>query len=211
MSHSRRPWQFASRTCLLLHDGAITRCSDGLRALSAISRTAATAGRASTGIAYVPTISLVHHRACEGTAVLQVTGCFGSCTRGRQGGWRAASMGSGMWQHFKHFKHASRTLASQLSATGVNEGSCEYSSRELFMGSLRQGMTCAPRPLCSGIEAKQPNSAIRKCARVQLIKNGKKIAAFVPNDGCLNFIEENVSFSCANHVPVYFSIGWHCF
>ncbi|KAF3453089.1 hypothetical protein FNV43_RR05504 [Rhamnella rubrinervis] len=43
----------------------------------------------------------------------------------------------------------------------------------------------------NGIEAKQPNSAIRKCARVQLIKNGKKIAAFVPNDGCLNYIEEN--------------------
>ncbi|KAL5218055.1 hypothetical protein ABZP36_018739 [Zizania latifolia] len=42
-----------------------------------------------------------------------------------------------------------------------------------------------------GIEAKQPNSAIRKCARVRLVKNGKKIAAFVPNDGCLNFIEEN--------------------
>ena len=45
----------------------------------------------------------------------------------------------------------------------------------------------------SGIEAKQPNSAIRKCARVQLIKNGKKIAAFVPNDGCLNYMEENVT------------------
>eukprot|EP01126_Amoeba_proteus_P001959 TRINITY_DN1060_c0_g2_i2.p1 TRINITY_DN1060_c0_g2~~TRINITY_DN1060_c0_g2_i2.p1 ORF type:complete len:144 (+),score=22.12 TRINITY_DN1060_c0_g2_i2:104-535(+) len=42
-----------------------------------------------------------------------------------------------------------------------------------------------------GIEAKQPNSAIRKCVRVQLIKNGKKVAAFVPNDGCLNFIDEN--------------------
>jgi len=42
-----------------------------------------------------------------------------------------------------------------------------------------------------GIEAKQPNSAIRKCVRVQLIKNGKKIAAFVPRDGCLNYIEEN--------------------
>jgi len=42
-----------------------------------------------------------------------------------------------------------------------------------------------------GIEAKQPNSAIRKCVRVQLVKNGKKIAAFVPRDGCLNFIEEN--------------------
>ena len=42
-----------------------------------------------------------------------------------------------------------------------------------------------------GIEAKQPNSAIRKCCRVQLIKNGKKIAAFVPNDGCLNFVDDN--------------------
>lgn len=43
----------------------------------------------------------------------------------------------------------------------------------------------------SGVEAKQPNSAIRKCVRVQLIKNGKKITAFVPRDGCLNNIEEN--------------------
>ncbi|GMI35283.1 hypothetical protein TeGR_g7839 [Tetraparma gracilis] len=42
-----------------------------------------------------------------------------------------------------------------------------------------------------GIEAKQPNSAIRKCVRVQLIKNGKKIAAFVPRDGCLNYTDEN--------------------
>ncbi|KAF9585050.1 40S ribosomal protein S23 [Lunasporangiospora selenospora] len=42
-----------------------------------------------------------------------------------------------------------------------------------------------------GVEAKQPNSAIRKCVRVQLIKNGKKITAFVPNDGCLNFVDEN--------------------
>ena len=43
----------------------------------------------------------------------------------------------------------------------------------------------------SGVEAKQPNSAIRKCVRVQLIKNGKKITAFVPRDGCLNFVDEN--------------------
>jgi len=42
-----------------------------------------------------------------------------------------------------------------------------------------------------GVESKQPNSAIRKCVRVQLVKNGKKITAFVPNDGCLNFIDEN--------------------
>ena len=42
-----------------------------------------------------------------------------------------------------------------------------------------------------GIEAKQPNSAIRKGVRVQLIKNGKKIGAFVPRDGCLNYCDEN--------------------
>lgn len=59
-------------------------------------------------------------------------------------------------------------------------------------------LTCCLRlwRLCcdcrSGIEAKQPNSAIRKCVRVQLIKNGKKIAAFVPRDGCLNYTDENV-------------------
>uniref|UniRef100_A0A7S3EDZ6 40S ribosomal protein S23 n=2 Tax=Rhodosorus marinus TaxID=101924 RepID=A0A7S3EDZ6_9RHOD len=44
-----------------------------------------------------------------------------------------------------------------------------------------------------GIEAKQPNSAIRKSVRVQLIKNGKKIAAFVPRDGSLNHVDDNVS------------------
>ncbi|XP_043849499.1 40S ribosomal protein S23-like [Dromiciops gliroides] len=42
-----------------------------------------------------------------------------------------------------------------------------------------------------GVEAKQPNSAIKKCVTVQLIKNSKNISTFVPNDGCLNFIEEN--------------------
>lgn len=42
-----------------------------------------------------------------------------------------------------------------------------------------------------GVEAKQPNSAVRKCVRVLLKKNGKKIAAFVPKDGCLNFLSEN--------------------
>lgn len=53
---------------------------------------------------------------------------------------------------------------------------------------------CSPKlKRRSGIEAKQPNSAIRKCVRVQLIKNGKKLAAFVPRDGCLNFTDENVS------------------
>ena len=42
-----------------------------------------------------------------------------------------------------------------------------------------------------GVESKQPNSAIRKCVRIQLIKNGKQITAFLPGDGALNFIDEH--------------------
>lgn len=42
-----------------------------------------------------------------------------------------------------------------------------------------------------GIESKQPNSAIRKCVRVQLIKNGKLVTAFLPGDGALNYIDEH--------------------
>jgi len=42
-----------------------------------------------------------------------------------------------------------------------------------------------------GIEAKQPNSAIRKCVRVQLIKNGRQVTAFAVGDGAINFIDEH--------------------
>ena len=73
---------------------------------------------------------------------------------------------------------------------------CSSSPSLFASSSALRGITVpliAPFPsvLRSGIEAKQPNSAIRKCVRAQLIKNGKKIAAFVPRDGCLNFVDEN--------------------
>ena len=42
-----------------------------------------------------------------------------------------------------------------------------------------------------GIEAKQPNSAIRKCVKVQLIKNGRQVTAFIPGTGGVNFIDEH--------------------
>lgn len=42
-----------------------------------------------------------------------------------------------------------------------------------------------------GVEAKQPNSAIRKCVKVQLIKNGRQITAFAPGMGAINFIDEH--------------------
>lgn len=42
-----------------------------------------------------------------------------------------------------------------------------------------------------GVESKQPNSAIRKCVRTQLIKNGRSITAFLPGDGALNVVDEH--------------------
>jgi len=41
------------------------------------------------------------------------------------------------------------------------------------------------------LEAKQPNSAMRKCVRVQLIKNGRQITAFCPGDGSSKLIDEH--------------------
>jgi small subunit ribosomal protein S12 len=42
-----------------------------------------------------------------------------------------------------------------------------------------------------GVEAKQPNSAIRKCVRVQIIKNGRQVTCFAPGDGAIGFIDEH--------------------
>jgi len=41
------------------------------------------------------------------------------------------------------------------------------------------------------LEAKQPNSAMRKCVRCQLIKNGKKITAFAPGNNAIKLIDEH--------------------
>lgn len=41
------------------------------------------------------------------------------------------------------------------------------------------------------LEAKQPNSGMRKAVRVQLIKNGKQVTAFVPKDGGIKHIDEH--------------------
>lgn len=41
------------------------------------------------------------------------------------------------------------------------------------------------------IEAKQPNSAMRKCVRVQLVKNGKQVTAFVPGDSAIKLVDEH--------------------
>ncbi|MDO8528779.1 MAG: 30S ribosomal protein S12 [Nanoarchaeota archaeon] len=40
-------------------------------------------------------------------------------------------------------------------------------------------------------EAKQPNSAMRKCCKVQLIKNGKSVTAFIPGNLAQKFVNEH--------------------
>jgi small subunit ribosomal protein S12 len=40
-------------------------------------------------------------------------------------------------------------------------------------------------------EAKQPNSAMRKCCKVQLIKNGVQVGAFIPGNLAQRFINEH--------------------
>lgn len=41
------------------------------------------------------------------------------------------------------------------------------------------------------VEAKQPNSGMRKAVKVQLIKNGKQITAFLPGDKATSFVAEH--------------------
>lgn len=40
-------------------------------------------------------------------------------------------------------------------------------------------------------EAKQPNSAMRKCCRVQLTKTGKEVTAFIPGNLAQKFVDEH--------------------
>ena len=42
-----------------------------------------------------------------------------------------------------------------------------------------------------GVEANQPNSGIRKCVRVQLIKNGRQVTALAPGNLAISFIDEH--------------------
>ncbi len=72
----------------------------------------------------------------------------------------------------------------------------DYARRARGLGEESDPLEGAPQARAIvlekvGIEAKQPNSAIRKCVRVQLIKNGKQVTAFCPGDGAISFIDEH--------------------
>lgn len=71
-----------------------------------------------------------------------------------------------------------------------------YSRRALKLNVKADPLGGAPRARGIvlekvGVEAKQPNSAIRKCVRIQLIKNGRQVTAFCPGDGAIGFIDEH--------------------
>jgi len=75
-------------------------------------------------------------------------------------------------------------------------GDLEYKSRMLKLDVKADPLHGSPmaRGIVlekKGVESKQPNSAIRKCVRVQLIKNGIVVTAFLPWDGALNVVDEH--------------------
>jgi small subunit ribosomal protein S12 len=79
---------------------------------------------------------------------------------------------TGLWQDSKYKK---RTL-------GLKE-----KSDPLEGSSQANGIVLEKRQ----IEAKQPNSAMRKAVRVQLIKNGRQVTAFLPGDGATKLVDEH--------------------
>ncbi|XP_048629073.1 40S ribosomal protein S23-like [Brassica napus] len=75
-------------------------------------------------------------------------------------------------------KKAQRVLDGQRYKDGFTQ---EMKGRSFLLGpSHAKGIVHQKTVrICNGIEVKQPNSVIRKCARVQLIKNGKKDEFFI--------------------------------
>lgn len=91
-------------------------------------------------------------------------------------------------------KFAARSL--QGKRKKLRWSNINYSRRILRLDIKSDPLEGSPMARCIvlekvGRESKQPNSAIRKCVRTQLIKNGKVITAFLPGDGALNSVDEH--------------------
>ncbi|MDD5254213.1 MAG: 30S ribosomal protein S12 [Candidatus Nanoarchaeia archaeon] len=71
-----------------------------------------------------------------------------------------------------------------------------YKTRMLGLKEKSDPLKAAPQAKAIVLEkrqvtAKQPNSALRKCVRVQLVKNGKQLTAFVPGYNAIKIINEH--------------------
>ncbi len=77
---------------------------------------------------------------------------------------------SGRWHHKKYIKRFTRLKSDPLQGSSQAKG--------IVLEKVQ-------------LEAKQPNSAMRKAVRVQLIKNGRQVTAFCPGDGATKMIDEH--------------------
>lgn len=71
-------------------------------------------------------------------------------------------------------------------------------SRSSFKGGWKKHDPLIGSPQARGIvlekvqvEVKQPHSGLRKCVKVQLIKNGKVVTAYCPGEGAIKQINEH--------------------
>ncbi len=87
-------------------------------------------------------------------------------------------------KRLKQRRHHSRMLKKMFVRRILNT---RRTSDPLQGASQAKGIVLEKRQ----VEAKQPNSAMRKCCRVQLIKNGKQVTAFMPGDGAQKLIDEH--------------------
>lgn len=108
---------------------------------------------------------ITHHTAELRTRAVSSSACEGVSRTGRRGRARTVSQ---RWADYR-FKKA-HTLR-----------------KDPFEGSSHASGNVMKR---FGVGAKQPNSGVRKCVQVLLTKNGKKVTAYVPRDGSLNFIDQ---------------------
>ena len=72
----------------------------------------------------------------------------------------------------------------------------KYKVRTLRLREKVDPLECAPQAKAivlskKGVEQKQPSSGIIKCVRIQLLKNGKEITAFVPGNEAIKQVNEH--------------------
>ncbi len=75
---------------------------------------------------------------------------------------------------------------------------CKKGYKSKLLGIWKRYDPLEGAPMARGIvlekvnrEPKKPNSALRKCVRVQLVKNGKVVTAFLPKEGAVKHVDEH--------------------
>lgn len=74
----------------------------------------------------------------------------------------------------------------------------DYGYKSRVLGIRKKYDPLEGAPQASGIvlekvivTAKRPNSALRKCVKIQLRKNGRVVTAFCPGEGAIKFLDEH--------------------